>query len=105
VPDAIPVFTEYGAGSFADRIGKLALSLVGGVQVDQRGEGTAMAHPVYQLTKTRALIGGKGLPGMSQVVKVNPGQAGRRAVNLSTCQEREQTERLLACLPRLYPGC
>ena len=65
---------ERRAGTFADRIGKLALSLVGGVQVDQRGAGAAMAHPVHQLAETRSLISGKGVPGMPQVVEVNPGQ-------------------------------
>jgi hypothetical protein len=35
-PDAIPVLRRR-AGSFADRIGKLALSLVWGALVDQRG--------------------------------------------------------------------
>jgi hypothetical protein len=39
------------AGTFADRIGKLALSLVGGVQVDQRGARAAAAQAIHRFTQ------------------------------------------------------
>jgi hypothetical protein len=69
-----PGLAERGAGAFADRIGKLALSLVGGMLVDQRGAGAAVAHPVYQLAKARALIGGKVFPACRRSWKWMPGR-------------------------------
>jgi hypothetical protein len=62
-------------GALANRIGKLALSFVGGVLVDQRSAGADMTHSVYQFTEARALIGGQGVPVMSQIVEVDAGHA------------------------------
>jgi hypothetical protein len=45
------------------------------VLVDQRGAGAAVAHAVHQLAQARARIGGEGVPGMTQVVEADTGQA------------------------------
>jgi hypothetical protein len=46
-----PCLAERRAGSFADRIGKLALSLVGGALVDQRVARAAAAQAIHQFTQ------------------------------------------------------
>jgi len=62
-------------GGLADRIGELSLPFVGRVLVDQRGADAAVAHAVHQLAQARARVGVEGVPGMTQVVEVDAGQA------------------------------
>ena len=46
--------------------------------IDQRGAGAAVTHTVHQLAQARAHIGGEDIPGMTQVVEVDAGQADLR---------------------------
>jgi len=41
--------------------------------IDQRRTGTIVAHPVHQVTQTRAGRGGVRVPGKPQVMKCRPG--------------------------------
>lgn len=73
-----PCPPERRAGTFAGRIGEFALSLVEGVQVDQRGARAGMAHPVQQLAKTRALVSGPDGEGQAQNARSEPPRMGQR---------------------------
>lgn len=65
------------ASRLVDRIGEGPLTLAGRVEVDQRGPGDAVAHPLHQLAEVGASIGRERISGMPQVVKVNGWQASR----------------------------
>jgi hypothetical protein len=56
------------------------LAGVAAVKVDHRGPLAVVAHAVHQLPDGRARASSEGVPGMSQVVKVNVnvGEPGRR---------------------------
>ena len=80
VPRACQILSPFAKccpGGLADRIGELPLPFVGRVPVDQRGPDAAVANAVHQLAQARARVGGQGVPGMTQVVEVDAGQASK----------------------------
>jgi hypothetical protein len=68
-------------GALLTASAKLALSLVGGALVVQRGARAAAAHAIHQFARARARVGSEGIPGMVQVLEVDAGQADRGDCN------------------------
>src|SRR5207248_2705363 len=62
-------------GAFGYRVSQRALTVVGGVQVDQRGPAGGVAHALHQLAQVRPSRGDQEVPGVAQVVKMNATQA------------------------------
>jgi hypothetical protein len=62
---------EFGLNPGRYRVGQCVLTLVGGMQVDQRGAAGGVAHAFHQLTKIRPGLGDQTVAGVAQVMKMD----------------------------------
>jgi hypothetical protein len=74
---------ELGLHPGGYRVGQRVLTLVVGVQVDQRGTAGRVAHAFHQLTEVGAGLGDQAVARVAQVMKVNV-NAGRARAGTQT---------------------
>lgn len=73
MPATCPIAFLFDAG--AERVGDLPVLLLGRVLVDQRSPGGAVAHPGHEVSEAGAGTRSQRVPGVPQVVEVEPGQS------------------------------
>src|SRR5262249_37950337 len=66
---------EFGLYAGGHGVSEPVLSLVRGVQIDERGAAGRMAHALHQFAEVGPGLSAQDIPGVAQVVKVNV-QAG-----------------------------